>query len=366
MQAIISIFRDVRDPRDANSRHDCSSMLFIALMAQLCGATSCVDIADFTVANEAFLSEIVDLPHGAPSHDSFSRLFRLLDPEELAQAFAAFAKVLREALGLGPAKGVIPIDGKRLRRGYERGRGCMPPLMISVWDAEVRLSLAAHAAEDGNEVKAAIKALCSLDLKGCVVTADALHCHPKMAETILERGGNYALKLKGNNGPLYAKAVAAFKAADESGGITYHETSQNAHDRFERRRGSVVVAPMNANLPGIAMFGRIESERRSVGGKTASRVHYVALSERLSPRQMMEVFRDHWGVENKLHWPLDVVFAEDQARSRKDHAAVNLAIIRRMALDMLASHPDKRSVKRKMNLAIWSPVFFFEIFAHMR
>lgn len=210
MEALITILREVRDPRDMNARHICASMLFISLMATLCGAKSCVDFADFAAANAADLAEIVDLPHGAPSHDAFSRLFRLLDPDETAKAFLAFAKALREALGLGPAKGVVAVDGKRLRRGYECGRAHMPPLMISVWDAETRLSLAARASGDGNEVKATLDALKSLDLNGCIVTADALHCHPKMAEGVLAQGGHYALKLKGNNAPLRHCAAKAF------------------------------------------------------------------------------------------------------------------------------------------------------------
>jgi len=139
METLIAILREVRDPRDINARHDCTSMLFIALIAMLCGAKTCVDIADFAAANEVDLALIVDLPHGAPSHDSFSRLFRLLAPGEMAKIFAQFAKALAEGLGLCPAKGVVAVDGKRLRRGYERGRSFMPPLMISVWDAETRL-----------------------------------------------------------------------------------------------------------------------------------------------------------------------------------------------------------------------------------
>src|SRR5258708_35054937 len=127
MDSLISISHEVRDPRDFNARHDVSAMLFIALAATLCGAKSCVDIADFAAAHEVDLAEIVDLSHGAPSHDSFSRLFRLLDPEQMAQAFARFAQALREGLGLDPAKGVVAADGKRWRRGYGRGRPCMPP-----------------------------------------------------------------------------------------------------------------------------------------------------------------------------------------------------------------------------------------------
>lgn len=367
MEALITILREVRDPRDFNARHDCASMLFVALMATLCGAKSCVDIADFCLVNATELSEIVDLPHGAPSHDSFSRLFRLLDPDEMATAFMAFAQTLRAGLGLGSAKGVVAIDGKRLRRGYERGRAHMPPLMISVWDAQTRLSLSARASEDGNEVGATLEALKSLDLKGCVVTADALHCHPRMAEAILERGGHYALKLKGNNGPLQACAIGAFQQADAEGGADSCETVDHGHGRFERRRVSVVAAPKEGpNLPGLVMFGQVESERRVGEGKTERDVYHAAVSTRLTPRKLLEVLRAYWGVENQLHWPLDVVFNEDDARTRKNHAPQNLSFIRRMALDILKSHPDKRSVSRKMKLAAWSKEFSFELFAHMQ
>lgn len=367
MQTLLAILREVRDPRDINARHDCASMLFIALIAMLCGAKTCVDIADFAATHEEELTPIVDLPHGAPSHDCFSRLFRLLDPLEMEQVFARFAKALREGLGLAPAKGVVAIDGKRLRRGYERGKVFMPPLMISVWDAETRLSLAAKASSDGNEVKATLEALKSLDLKGCTVTADALHCHPAMAKAVRAAGAHYAFRLKGNNGPLYACAAGAFEKADAVGKGASYETSEKGHDRFERRRVTTIPAPKDApHLPSLAMFSRIESERQVAGGKSQTAVHYVALSKRIPPRRVMEIVRTHWSVENNLHWPLDVVFHEDDARSRKNHAPHNLSFIRRMALDILNTHPDKRSPARKMKLASWSKEFFFELFAYMR
>src|ERR1700675_3628391 len=217
MQSIITIFRDVQDPRDINARHILSSMLFISLAATLCGAKSSVDIADFADAHVDTLGEIVDLPYGAPSHDCFSRVFRLLDPEELGTALTRFAAALRQALGIGPAKGVVAVDGKSLRRGYERGRRHMPPLMVSVWDAETRLSLATRHAPGGKEVGATLAALKGLVLKGCIVTGDALHCHPAMAAAVPATGAHYALKLKGNNAPLFACALAAFAAADDGG-----------------------------------------------------------------------------------------------------------------------------------------------------
>src|SRR6267154_3722983 len=260
METLISIFREVRDPRDFNAQHDLPAMLFIALAATLCGAKSCVDFADFAAAHEEELAEIVDLRHGAPSHDCFSRLFRLLDPEEMAKAFARFAKALREGLGLGPAKGVVAVDGKRLRRGYERGRAFMPPLMVSIWDAETRLSIAARRAEGGDEIAATLAALKCLVLKGCIVTGDALHCHPRMAAAVRATGAHYALGLKANHGPLYAAAGTAFAQAEAAGKLVVHEHSESGHGRLERRRVAVVAKPANAPaFPGLVALARIEA-----------------------------------------------------------------------------------------------------------
>jgi predicted transposase YbfD/YdcC len=366
METLISIFREVRDPRDFNARHDLSAMLFIGLAATLCGAKSCVDIADFAAAHEEELAEIVDLRHGAPSHDSFSRIFRLLDPDEMAQLFARFVAVLRKGLGLDAAGGVVAVDGKRLRRAYERGRVCMPPLMISVWDAETRLSLAARHAPGGNEVAATLAALKGLVLKGAILTGDALHCHPAMAAAVRATGAHYALKLKANNAPLFACVEAAFSVADAGGKLVSYEESDSGHDRQERRRASVIAPPVDAPVfPDLTAVGRIESERNA-NGKLAKRVHYVLLSKRLTPQRMLNVTRTHWSVENQLHWPLDVVFSEDDARTRKNYGPQNLAVVRRIAIDILRAHPDNRPVGRKMKLAAWKKEFFFELFAHLQ
>jgi hypothetical protein len=267
-------------------------MLFVAVMATLCGAKSCVDITDFCAANEANTAEIVDLPHGAPSRDCFSRLFRSPDPDEMASAFMAFAKAVREPLGLGQPSGVTAVDGKRLKHGYKRGRAFMPPLMVSVWDAQTRLSLGALASADGDEIKATLKALKSLDLRGGVVTADALHSHAKMAEAIRAQGGHCALKLRANNGPLHACAASAFTPADANRGAAFCETSQSGHDRFERRRVSVVAARKDApNLPRLVMLGRIESERRKAGGKVKTGFITPRGRSASTPRQLMAILR---------------------------------------------------------------------------
>lgn len=366
-EAMITILREVRDPRDFNARHDLGAMLFLALAATLCGAKTCVDIADFAVSHEDVLGEIVDLSNGVPSHDSFSRLFRLLDPTELDGALRRFASEMRKALGLGRPKGVVAIDGKSLRHGYERGRAFMPPLMVSVWDAETRLSIAARRAAGGNEVGATLEVLKSLVLKGCIVTADALHCHPAMAQAVRAAGAHYALGLKANNGPLYRAAEAAFAEAEASGKLAFHERKQSRHDRHEWRRVSVVARPADTpSFPDLAAFARIKAERRLANGKIETATRYVVLSKRLSPARVLEVVRAHWSVENELHWQLDVTFHEDDARTRKNYAPENLSVIRRMALDILRAHPSDKSIARKMKNAAWSKAFFFELFTHMR
>jgi predicted transposase YbfD/YdcC len=366
MQSYISILREVRDPRDINARHPVATILFLTLAATLCGAKSCVEVADFTEDREMELCEIVDLPYGAPSHDTFSRLLRLLDPTELAKAFAAFMTALRAGLGLGPTQGVVAIDGKSLRRGYEKGRSFLPPMMVSVWDSQTRVAIAQARAQGGNEIAATLELLGNLTLKGCTVTADALHCHPAMAQAVLDAKADYALGLKANNALLYAEAERAFaKAGDEAPSVASEE---KAHGRIERRRASVLAAPIAACalLPGLKALARIDAERTGTNGKTETDTRYFALSRKLTPAKLAQVVRAHWSIENQLNWVLDVVFDEDAARTRKDYAPENLAVIRRLAHNILRMHPSEDSISRKMRRASWSKDFFFELFAYMR
>jgi predicted transposase YbfD/YdcC len=366
MQGLISILREVRDPRDLNARHNVGTILFLALSATLCGAKSSVEIAEFVEGNEEELSTIVDLPHGPPSHDTFSRLFRLLDPAELAQAFTAFMTELRRALGLGAPHGVVAIDGKSLRRGYEKGCAFLPPLMVTVWDSETRLAIAQTRAEAGGEVGATLALLRSLVLKGCVVTADALHCHPAMAKAVLAAKAHYALGLKGNNGPLHAEAKRAFETFGAEAPSFISEN--RAHGRTERRCARILPAPTAARplLPGLKALGQIEAERISPTGNRTIATRYVALSRMLTPAKLLSVTRAHWSIENHLHWTLDIVFDEDDARTRKDYGPENLAVIRRWAQNILRMHPASMSLTSKMRRANWNKEFFYELFAHMR
>ncbi|KGM30153.1 ISAs1 family transposase [Inquilinus limosus] len=366
MTSLIAILREVRDPRDVNARHDLAELLFLALAATLCGAKSCVEIAEFGDGREDELREFLELEHGIPSHDTFSRVFRLLDPVELSQAFTAFMTALRRDLGLPPPQGVVAIDGKALRRGYEKGKAHLPPLMVSVWDSETRLSIAAARAPGGSEVQATLDLLKALTLKGCTVTADALHCHPAMAEAVLAAKAQYALGLKANHGPLFAAAEAAFTAAGDLAGF---ETRERAHGRSEWRQASVLPISGLTNppsFPGLKAIGRIQAERIGGDGKVSRAMRYIALSKALSARQLAQVVRAHWTIENQLHWILDVVFDEDNARTRKDNGPENLAVIRRLAHNILQAHPLNKPLISKMRRANWSKEFFFELFAHMR
>ena len=367
MSGIITILREVRDPRQVNAQHELGDILFVALACFVCGGKSCVDMADFAKSRLAELREIVDLEFGAPSHDTFSRVFRLLDPEELSRAFGRCMETLRRELGLGGSPGVVAIDGKALRRGYEAGRAFMPPLMVNVFDAQTRLSLGQARAPGGNEIKAGLALLKALVLKGCTLTADALYCRSDVAEAIRDQRAHYALALKANQPLLLAEAQAAFARAGDS--VQMFETRDSRHGRHERRSGAVIaISQMQTTygFPGLAAIGRIEAERTTAGGKTTLETRYVALSRRLHPRKMLEVVRMHWTVENQLHWTLDVVFDEDDARSRKDYAPENLAVIRRLARNIITTHPDQTSPGRKMKRAALDKDFFFELFAYMR
>jgi predicted transposase YbfD/YdcC len=367
LSGIVTILREVRDPRQVNAQHDLGDILFVALASFLCGGKTCVDMADFARTRLSDLREIVDLKFGAPSHDTFSRVFRLLDPQELSVAFGRCMEAVGRELGLGGSPGVVAIDGKSLRRGYEAGRFFMPPLMVNIFDAETRLSLAQARAPGGDEIKAALALLKGLVLKGCTITGDALYCRSDVAEAVRDRRAHYALALKANQPLLLDAAQAAFARAGDS--LPMFETSEASHGRRERRSASVVpVSQMTSTygFPGLAAIGRIEAERTTANGKTSVDTRYIALSRRLAPRKMLEVVRTHWTVENQLHWTLDVIFDEDDARARKNYAPENLAVIRRLALNILRAHPDDAPPGRKMRRAALDTVFFFQLFAYMR
>lgn len=361
------VFRRLPDPRAANARHDLVEVLVIALAAVLCGAETCSDMAEFGQAKEGMLRLMLRLEHGIPSHDTFSRVFRLLKPEAFEKAFrrfmAAFAKTNRLKL-----TGVLAIDGKALRGAFERGYRTEPLHLVNVWAVEARMAIAQQKAPGRNETAGALQVLELLSLDGCIITADALHCHRKMAAKVLERGADYVLAIKANRGPLFAAVVGQFARSGKRSAITRLEPS--THDRRESRRATIMRNTSLAafhRFPGAVAIGRVTSRRRLHGNPAdPPAVRYYLLSKYMSAKRLLQVTRSHWTIENQLHWVLDVHFDEDGNRARKDNAPENLAILRRLALNVLRSHPDSKPIRRKIKRAGWDDAFLLTMLSHMR
>ena len=362
MDKFESIFREVPDPRAANARHDLVELLVIALAAVLCGAESCSDMTEFGLAKEPLLRQFLRLEHGIPSHDTFSRVFRLLDPLAFEPVFRLFMAEFAGAL-----HGVVEIDGKALRGAFERVRKTTPLHLVNVWACEARLAIAQRLAPKRNEVAAALEVLQLLSLDGCTVTADALHCHAEMAKCILDRGEQYALALKENQSALFADAQALLEPAAKK--PQCEQVATGSHDRDERRQAIVVPAPELArkhSFPGIAALARVELHRRTSKGNDPPLVRYFVLSKICSAARVLFVTRAHWTIENQLHWVLDVTFDEDRARNRKDNGPQNLAILRKLALNILRAHPSTSSIRRKIKRAGWDDAFLVTALAQMR
>jgi predicted transposase YbfD/YdcC len=307
------------------------------------------------------LRSILVLEHGIPSHDTFSRVFRILDPDSFEKVFRRFTKAFATAIKI---KGVVALDGKALRRAYERGQSHMPPVMVTAWSASTRMALANVLAPGNNEAAGALQLIELLQLKGCVVTADALHCHRGMAKAIVGRGGDYVLAVKNNQPGLLRDAKAAISAAENK--AKQATTKDNGHGRKETR--TAIVAPVKEmaekhNFPGLKAVARITSKR----GRDKTVQRYFLLTQRYTPAELLRIVREHWGIENVLHWTLDVVLDEDQTRSRKDHAPANLAILRRLALNIARAHPDtKTSLRGKLKRAAWDDSFLVDMLLNMR
>lgn len=360
MERFSQCFAGLPDPRADNAQHDLTEILFIALLATLCGAQTCCDIALFAKTKKALLRTVLVLAHGVPSHDTFSRVFRMLDPQAFEKAFRRFMRAFAET-----AQGVVALDGKALRRAYDSGKSHMPPIMVTAWSAQTRMALANVMAEANNEAAAALQLIGLLTLKGCVVTADALHCHRAMAQAIRKRDGDYVLAVKDNQHALLRDAQAAVAAATRRG-ASATVTADDRHGRQETR--VAVVAPAGDlaerhGFPGLKAVAQITSKRS--GDKTVER--YFLLSRQYRSAELLRIVRQHWSIENGLHWPLDVLLDEDLARSRKDNAPANLAVLRRLALNVARAHPDaKTSLRGKLKRAGWDDAFLLDMLRHMR
>ena len=366
MQSFGECFVELKDPRGPNAkRHDLPEILMIALCAVLAGGQTAVDMAVFAEAKQEFLGSFLQLKNGVPSHDTFSRVFRQLDPDQFRACFQKFMARFREA-----CTGVIAIDGKVLRRPVDPAHPGSALHMVSAWCCDTRLVLAQIATTaKTRETTAVVKLLDMLTLHGRIVTADALNCQRDIGERIIAQGGDYVLALKGNHKALHADVVRFFADARHDR-APCHTTHDNDHGRIETRR-SLVSSDIEwlqtrYRWPGLAAIGRVVRIRQTIDKtvpRTATETAYYLLSTPLSPQRLGQVVRSHWGVENRLHWVLNVVMNEDQVRSRRDNSPYNLAILRHMALNLMHKDRSKVSLRGKFNLAAWRDDFLVKLLA---
>lgn len=364
----LDVFGEVPDPRDCTARHELPEILFIALAAVLCGAVHCTEMALFAKGRLELLRQFIPLKHGAPSHDTFGRVLGALDPQAFDAAFARFMAAFGQQARLDTRAGQIAVDGKSLRRAYAKGCAHMPPLMVTVFGCDTFMSLAQRAANQGGEAQAAIEALNLLSLKGLTVTADALHCHRRMTKTIRDGGGHYVLALKANQSALARQANAVLDKAAASPKTRFHRSEETAHGRHEVRRAFVVAftqTPGRNALIDLRAVARVESWR-TVDGKTTHGVRCYALSRQMPADALLAAVRLHWAIENQLHWQLDVLLGEDLTRSRKNNAPVNLAILRRLALNVLRADNENIPLSHKRLKARWNDQQLLKTITHMR
>ena len=364
MDGFAACFTGLDDPRTGNAgRHDLLEMLVIALCSVLTGGEDCTDMAEFAEAKLGFLRDFLNLEHGAPSHDTFSRLFRRIDPEQFRACFQRFMTRFAEA-----CQGVIAIDGKVLRRSFDTASGKSPLHMVSAWGCEQQLVLGQIAtAAKSNEITAVPKLLKLLSLEGCTVTVDALNCQRTIAQQVIDQKGDYVLALKGNQASLHDD-VRRFLDDPASEVVTAKPAVDGDHGRIETRTATVSTAigwlQALHDWPGLRAIGKM-SRVRERGDKATTETAYYLLSAAMTPERFGEVTRAHWGIENRLHWRLDVSMNEDQARNRIGNGPENLAVLRHMALNLLRKEPSRRSLPKKLRRAALSDAFLAKILAQV-
>lgn len=354
-------FSVLSDPRiDRTKKHNLIDVLFIAICTIVCGGEGFTDMEEFGEAKESWLRKYLELPHGIPSHDTFRRVFATLDPEEFSACFTKWSQALHEA-----TKGeVIALDGKTIRHSFDTYSGQAPLHMVSAWATESGLALGQVRVDDkSNEITAIPKLLEMLDVKGRIITTDAMGCQREIAKKIVDKKGDYVFCLKGNHESLHDEVKFFFdecKSADyQEVEHRYFETVEKEHGRIEIRRCWVVEddaikwLEREDQWPGMRSIAVVESERR-IRGKTTVETRYFISSLKGSAEKVARAVREHWAIENSLHWVLDVTFNEDMSRIRKDNAPENLSILRKIALNAIKKEQTcKVSVRRRVKRAGW-------------
>lgn len=352
--AIRQYFADVDDPRvDRTKAHDLLDSSVIAICAVICGADGWVEVEEFGRSKHAWLTTLLALPNGIPSHDTFGRVFARIDPEQFQRSFLAWVQVIQQA-----HPDVIAIDGKTHRGSHDRPHGTSALHLVSAWAAENRLVLGQIAVDNtSNEITAIPQLLDLLDLRGSTVTIDAMGTQTAIAERIIRRGGQYVLALKDNQPTMATEVTALFAdartARQPAYGMQTDRVVTKNHGRLETRQACVIHDPaalayLNerqhwAQLSGVAL---VEAER-TLNGVTTIAQRYYLLSQAWDAATVNILVRGHWGIENQVHWVLDVTFHEDAARIRTGDAPQNMGVLRHIALNLIRQEPSKGSVKTK-------------------
>lgn len=359
---LIEHLKELPDPRVERSElHKLTDIMFIALCAVISGADSYEEMAEYGRSKETFLRRFLELPNGIPSHDTFNRLLSRLGAGAWQQCFMNWTHASSEAA----LSRTIRLDGKTARASRDTRRGKAALELVSAFASECRLVLAQRQVEPGsNEVAAASEVLELLELDGCIVTLDALHCQRDTAQQILDQDGDYVLAVKKNQRGLYQDTCWLFEHAAEHKTISSHEeTFDVKHGRYETRSASVIqeVNFLEAHgFPGLAAVLQLKTQRE-LDGKVSLTTRYYLSSLKLEAKEALAVVRGHWGIENEVHWILDVAFAEDSSRARSGEAPVNLALLRRLALNLLRQEPSKAGFKRKRFRAALDDAYLLKV-----
>lgn len=354
MESPLQFFAGLEDPRVERTKdHLLTDIIFITIAAVVSGAESWYDIEDFGTAKQEWLRKFLSLPNGIPTHDTFNRVFAALNPDELAKCFLAWTQCVSER-----TEGeVISIDGKALRGSCRPGSKSMVH-MVSAWASANNIVLGQLKVDDkSNEITAIPALLEVLVLTGCIVTIDAMGCQKTIASAIIDKGADYILALKGNQSELHNQVQDSFRFMEVRS--VSHQTDLG-HGRVEKRTCSVIddlsMIEQNNQWKGLHNIIKIESERYMKStGETQRETRYYISSAKGDGDQFNRNIRDHWKIENSLHWILDVAFNEDQSHKRAGNAAQNFSVINRIALNLLKNDtPSKRSIKGKRLKAAWN------------
>lgn len=363
-------FGQLPDPRaERAKRHDLLEILIIAVCGVICGADSWVDIEEFGKAKEEWFRTFLELPNGIPSHDTFGRVFARLEPEPFERCFMAWAEGLREGV---PGR-LIALDGKTLRRSHDHAQGKGALHLVSAWATEHRLVLGQQrVAGHSNEITAIPQLLELLDLEGAIVTIDAMGTQKEIARQVTAAGADYVLALKANQGRLYREVQECFTLEETTGFAgteqDHHETVNGGHGRIEKRHYWSIWDPEhlayldgNREWAGLKSIAMVESQRQLGDAVSLERRYYLS-SLPGDAQELGQAIRGHWGIENSLHWVLDVAFREDDSRARIGNAQENLALLRRIALNLLRREKtSKVGVKAKRLKSAWSEDYLLQV-----